>query len=62
MKKLLFISKKIIVANLNYKKWHHAGVNFIFLTTTLVINILFGIATIRVFDYITINDIGISTE
>jgi sterol desaturase/sphingolipid hydroxylase (fatty acid hydroxylase superfamily) len=45
--------------NLNYKKWHHAGVNFIFLTTTLVINILFGIATIRVFDYITINDIGI---
>ena len=45
--------------NLNYKKWHHAGVNFIFLTTTLVINILFGIATIRVFSYITINEIGI---
>jgi len=45
--------------NLKYKKWKHAGVNLIFLATTLVINILFSIATISVFNYITINEIGI---
>ena len=45
--------------NLKYKKWRHAGVNLIFLATTLIINILFGIATVSVFGYITINQIGI---
>ena len=45
--------------NLQYKKWKHAGVNFIFLATTLVINLLFGIATVSIFNYITINEIGL---
>lgn len=44
--------------NLKYKKWKHAAVNLIFLATTLVINFIFGIATISVFKYITINQIG----
>jgi len=45
--------------NFNYKKWKHAVVNIIFLTTTLIINILFGIATVSIFGYITINEIGL---
>ena len=45
--------------NFHYKKWKHAGVNLLFLTTTLIINILFGIATISVFQYITVYEIGI---
>ena len=45
--------------NFKYKKWKHAGVNLLFLATTLIINILFGIATISVFSYITINQIGL---
>ena len=42
-----------------YKKWKHAGVNFIFLATTLVINLLFGIATVKIFEYIDINELGL---
>jgi sterol desaturase/sphingolipid hydroxylase (fatty acid hydroxylase superfamily) len=42
-----------------YKKWKHAGVNILFLTTTLIINILFGIATLSVFNYITVHKIGL---
>lgn len=45
--------------DLQYKKWKHAGVNFIFLATTLIINLLFGIATVSTFNYITINEIGL---
>nr|MCU0396976.1 sterol desaturase [Cyclobacteriaceae bacterium] len=26
----------------NYRKWKHAGVNFVFLGTTMIINTLFG--------------------
>ena len=42
-----------------YKKWKHAFVNLIFLTTSLLINILFGLATIGVFKYIGENNIGL---
>ncbi|MCR9286986.1 MAG: sterol desaturase family protein [Bacteroidetes bacterium] len=32
-----------------YKKWKHAAVNLIFLATSLVINLLFGLATVGIF-------------
>ena len=32
-----------------YHKWRHAGVNLVFLGTSLVINFLFGLATVGVF-------------
>lgn len=43
----------------SYKKWKHAGVNFAFLGSTLIINTLFGIATLGVFRWIEINQFGI---
>ena len=43
----------------SYRKWKHAFVNLIFLLTSLLINILFGIATIGVFNYINTNEIGL---
>ncbi|WP_217495932.1 sterol desaturase family protein [Mangrovivirga cuniculi] len=42
-----------------YKKWSHAKVNFIFLSITLVINIVFGIATLGIFQWIGENHIGL---
>ena len=42
-----------------YKKWRHAGVNLIFLAFSLTINILFGLATVGVFNFITVNQIGV---
>jgi len=42
-----------------YKKWQHAGVNLIFLATSLTINVLFGLATVGVFNYINTNGIGV---
>ncbi|HZX74087.1 MAG TPA: sterol desaturase family protein [Cyclobacteriaceae bacterium] len=43
----------------NYKKWKHAGVNFIFLGFTLIINIIFGIITVGVFDWISAHQFGL---
>lgn len=37
------------LAALNYKKWRHAGVNLVFLGTSLLINLLFTAATVGVF-------------
>jgi sterol desaturase/sphingolipid hydroxylase (fatty acid hydroxylase superfamily) len=43
----------------NYRKWKHAGVNFAFLTTTMIINAVFGIASVGVFVWIAENHFGI---
>lgn len=43
----------------NYKKWKHAGVNLIFLSTSLAVNLIFGILTVGVFAWITTNQIGL---
>ena len=43
----------------NYRKWKHAGVNLIFLTTTIIINALFGIATVGVFLWLQENQFGL---
>ena len=42
-----------------YKKWRHAGVNLIFLGTSLIINLLFGVLTVGVFLWIEQNQFGL---
>jgi sterol desaturase/sphingolipid hydroxylase (fatty acid hydroxylase superfamily) len=44
----------------SYKKWKHAGVNFVFLSTTMIINVLFGIATVGVFEWIKSKEFGLT--
>ena len=46
--------------NFSYKKWKHAGVNFVFLTTTMIINVIFGIVTVGVFVWIKQYHIGLT--
>jgi sterol desaturase/sphingolipid hydroxylase (fatty acid hydroxylase superfamily) len=43
----------------NYNKLRHAGVNFVFLSTTMVINLVFGIATVNVFPFLERNNLGL---
>ncbi len=42
-----------------YQKWKHAKVNFVFLFTTLLINLGFGALTLGVFTWIEQNQIGL---
>jgi len=43
----------------NYKKWRHAKVNLILLTSTIIINALFGLLTAGVFVWASANSIGL---
>ncbi len=43
----------------DYRKWHHARTNFVFLAFTITINILFGIITVGIFNWIQQNEIGL---
>lgn len=43
----------------DYKKWKHAGVNLIFLGTSMAINVLFGIATVGIFFWLGENNFGL---
>jgi sterol desaturase/sphingolipid hydroxylase (fatty acid hydroxylase superfamily) len=43
----------------DYKKWKHAGTNFVFLTSTLAINAIFGLAAAGVFTWIGEEKIGL---
>jgi sterol desaturase/sphingolipid hydroxylase (fatty acid hydroxylase superfamily) len=45
---------------LSYNKWKHAGVNFAFLGTSLIINTIFGVATVGVFRWIEASQFGIT--
>ncbi len=45
--------------NFDYKKWKHDGVNLIFLSMSLVINVLFGLMTVGVFTFLTTNEFGL---
>lgn len=42
-----------------YKKLKHIGVNLIFLSTSLMINVLFGLATLGIFVWMGNNNIGL---
>ncbi len=44
---------------MNYRKWKHAGVNLIFLATSMLINVLFGLATVGIFFWIGTNNFGL---
>lgn len=45
--------------NFNYKKWTHAGVNLIFFACSMLINLLFGIATVGIFSFLVSNELGL---
>lgn len=47
------------LVNFTYNKWKHASVNFIFLACTMIINLVFGIATVGILSYISTNQIGL---
>ena len=47
------------LVQLNYKKWRHAGINLIFFSTSLIINVLFGIATVGIFLWTNQNEFGL---
>lgn len=47
------------LVNFDYKKWKHAGVNLIFLSTSMIINVLFGIATVGLFFWLDANEFGL---
>lgn len=42
-----------------YKKWQHAFTNFVLLSTTIVINVLFGIATVGIFNWLEVSEFGV---
>lgn len=42
-----------------YRKWRHAGINFVFLATTMLINLLFGLATVGVFAWLEQREFGL---
>jgi sterol desaturase/sphingolipid hydroxylase (fatty acid hydroxylase superfamily) len=44
---------------LQYHKWKHAWVNLVFLATTVTINLLFGLLTVGLFNWISTNKIGL---
>jgi len=46
----------------DYKKWKHAGVNILFLLSDLIINVLFSLATIGVFAWITQHNFGLLNQ
>ena len=43
----------------SFKRYRHAGVNLIFLLTTLILNLIFGLVTIRVCDLVTVHKFGL---
>ncbi|MEZ5043727.1 MAG: sterol desaturase family protein [Saprospiraceae bacterium] len=47
------------LTTLNYRKWRHAGRNLIFLSTSLIINVLFGLATVGVFYWLGESEFGL---
>jgi len=47
------------LVQLNYKKWRHAGVNLIFFSTSLLINVFFGLATVGIFLWTSSNEFGL---
>ena len=48
----------IPLVRFDYQKWKHAGVNFIFLATSMIINLLFTVATVGIFLWTQQNEFG----
>lgn len=53
------LESAVPLVQLNYKKWKHASVNLVFLSTSLVINLLFTLATAGVFIWAATYNIGL---
>ena len=49
----------IPLVRFQYRKWSHARVNFVFLATTVTINLLFGLLTLGVFNWVGSNSFGL---
>ncbi len=49
----------IPLTKLNYKKWKHAGVNLVFLSTSILINLIFGVLTVGIFIWTASNQFGL---
>lgn len=47
------------LVHLKYDKWKHSKVNLILLGTTMLINVLFGIATVGIFDWTAKHQFGV---
>ncbi len=47
------------LVKMEYKKWKHAGVNLIFLSTSMIINVLFGLATVGIFLWLNNTQFGL---
>jgi sterol desaturase/sphingolipid hydroxylase (fatty acid hydroxylase superfamily) len=43
----------------SYRRYKHAGINLIFLLTTLILNLVFGLVTISVCNYVTVHQLGL---
>jgi sterol desaturase/sphingolipid hydroxylase (fatty acid hydroxylase superfamily) len=43
----------------SYRRYKHAGINLVFLATTIVLNLIFGLVTIKICEYVTVNKIGL---
>ena len=43
----------------DYRRYRHAGINLIFLFTTVVLNLIFGLATLGVCHLVTVHKIGL---
>lgn len=43
----------------NYKKWRHDGINLVFLSFSMIINVLVGVATVGVFLWVSEGQIGL---
>lgn len=47
------------LVHLPYRKWRHAGVNLVFLGTSLAISVLFTVATVGLIDVVTAREFGL---
>jgi len=45
--------------NFSYKKYKHAGINLVLLSTTIVLNLLLGLFTIKICDWVTTHHFGL---
>ena len=53
------LEASIPLTHFNYRKWKHAGVNIVFLSTSMLINVLFGVVTVGIFAWIVQNEFGL---
>ena len=50
------------LVSFNYNKWRHAGINLIFLGTSMFLNILFGLATVSIFLWLEDHNFGLLNQ